>query len=102
MLLRYISHQLFFEELIHLPLCVPVLLCVIQSTTVVRKLHLQVGNAGKCLAAIELLPSEQFLEARFPRVNLTPLSYVNGTSFCHDREQGMMERAIAGNRSAVV
>lgn len=75
---------------------------MIQSTTVVRKLHLQVGNAGKCLAVIELLPSEQFSEAHFPRVNLTPLSYVNGTSFSRGGEQGMMERAIAGDRTGVV
>ena len=35
--LGYFSPQLFFEEVIHLALCVPVPLCVIRSTTVVRE-----------------------------------------------------------------
>lgn len=53
-------------------------------------------------AAIQLLPSGQFSEAHFCRVNLTPLSNVSGASLCHSGEQGMMERAIGGVRSAVV
>lgn len=75
---------------------------MIQSTTVVRKLHFQVGEAGKCLVVIELPPSEQFSGAHFPRVNLNALSYANGASLRHSGEQEMMERAIGGVQSAVV